>query len=97
VTSSRTSAAGHTKELADADVDSLDAGVVSPYAAGANAVSEDGRIGFASVEFDQRANELPKTSINRVIEYATGARSPALEVEPRRRGDQAGAAAEPPC
>src|SRR3989454_12754789 len=36
------------------------AGVVSPYEAGANAVSKAGTIGFATVEFDQQANELPK-------------------------------------
>ncbi len=30
------------------------AGVVSPYEAGANAVSKTGTIGFATVEFDQR-------------------------------------------
>jgi RND superfamily putative drug exporter len=56
-------------------------GVVSPYAAGTDAVSTDGRIGFASVAFDQRANELPKSAINRVIHSAEAARSPALQVE----------------
>src|SRR5207253_7071030 len=43
------------------------AGVVSPYDAGANAVSKSGTIGFATVEFDQRANDLPKAAIDRVI------------------------------
>src|SRR6266511_3135056 len=57
------------------------AGVVSPYAAGANAVSSDGRIGFATVEFDQRANELPKAAIERVIDRAEAVRSPTLQVE----------------
>jgi RND superfamily putative drug exporter len=57
------------------------AGVVSPYGAGANALSKDGTIGFATVEFDQRANELPKASIERVIDSAQAARSPALQVE----------------
>ena len=47
-------------------------GVVSPYAAGTDAVSRDGRIGFASVEFDQRANELPKSAIKRVIAQRRG-------------------------
>jgi RND superfamily putative drug exporter len=57
------------------------AGVVSPYAAGANAVSKKGTIGFATVEFDQRANELPKAAIDRVISSAEAARSSTLQVE----------------
>jgi RND superfamily putative drug exporter len=57
------------------------AGVVSPYAAGANAVSKTGTIGFATVEFDQRANELPKAAIDRVINTAEAVRSPTLQVE----------------
>ena len=55
-------------------------GVVSPYAAGTHAVSKDGTIGFATVEFDQRANELPKAAIDRVINQAEAARSSALQV-----------------
>src|SRR5437868_1962914 len=57
------------------------AGVVSPYAAGADAVSKSGTIGFATVEFDQRANELPKAAIDRVINTAKTMRSPTLQVE----------------
>jgi RND superfamily putative drug exporter len=57
------------------------AGVVSPYAAGTHALSKDGTIGFATVEFDQRANELPKAAIERVINQAEAVRSPALQVE----------------
>jgi RND superfamily putative drug exporter len=57
------------------------AGVVSPYDAGANAVSKAGTIGFATVEFDQRANQLPKAAIDRVIATAEAVRSPALQVE----------------
>jgi putative drug exporter of the RND superfamily len=57
------------------------AGVVSPYQAGANAIARGGTIGFATVEFDQRANELPKAAIDRVITTAESARSPALQVE----------------
>src|SRR5437660_6346875 len=57
------------------------AGVVSPYDAGANAVSKAGTIGFATVEFDQRANQLPKAAIDRVITTAEAVRSPALQVE----------------
>jgi RND superfamily putative drug exporter len=57
------------------------AGVVSPYDAGAKAVSQEGTIGFATVEFDQRANELPKAAIDRVINTAETMRSPTLQVE----------------
>ena len=57
------------------------AGVVSPYETGANAVSKAGTIGFATVEFDQRANELPKAAIDRVIATAEAVRSPSLQVE----------------
>ena len=57
-------------------------GVVSPYsAAGARAVSRDGRIAFATVNFDQRANELPKTAIENVVSVARGAGSAAVQVE----------------
>jgi len=57
-------------------------GVVSPYAAaGARAVSADGRIAFATVNFDQRANALPKDAVQRVISVARGAGSSAVQVE----------------
>jgi RND superfamily putative drug exporter len=56
-------------------------GVVSPYEADAKAVSKTGTIGFATVEFDQKANELPKAAINRVITTAEAARSSTLQVE----------------
>jgi putative drug exporter of the RND superfamily len=55
--------------------------VVSPYASGAKAISKDGTIGFATVTFDQRANELPKSAIDRVIDTAKTARSSTLQVE----------------
>ncbi|MFN8174237.1 MAG: MMPL family transporter [Solirubrobacteraceae bacterium] len=45
------------------------------------AVSRDGRIGFATVAFDAQANDLPKTAIQRVVDTAHAARSPALQVE----------------
>src|SRR3989442_8780905 len=57
------------------------AGVVSPYQTGAGAISKSGRIGFATVEFDQPANQIPKAAIDRMITTATSARSPALQVE----------------
>jgi RND superfamily putative drug exporter len=57
------------------------AGVVSPYDPGADAISKAGTIGFATVEFDQKANLLPKAAIDRVINTAEAVRSPALQVE----------------
>src|SRR6195256_3187567 len=56
-------------------------GVISPYSAGSRAISPDGTIGFATVTFDQRANQLPKAAINRVTASAEAARLPALQVE----------------
>ena len=56
-------------------------GVVSPYETGADAVSKAGTIGFATVEFDQRGNELPKPAIDRVIKTTEAVRSTALQVE----------------
>jgi putative drug exporter of the RND superfamily len=57
-------------------------GVVSPYSpGGAQAVSRDGQIAFATVNFDQRANTVPKAAVERVIALADTARSPQLEVQ----------------
>ena len=55
--------------------------VVSPYAPGAHATSRDGRIAFATVNFDQRADALPKPAVDNVIATAQAARSPHLQVE----------------
>jgi RND superfamily putative drug exporter len=55
--------------------------VASPYSAGSRAISPSGTIGFATVTFDKRANELPKAAVQRVIDSAQSARSPALQVE----------------
>jgi RND superfamily putative drug exporter len=57
-------------------------GVVSPFSKdGAGAISKDGRIAFATVTFDERANNLPKSAIDKVISIAEGARSDQLQVE----------------
>jgi putative drug exporter of the RND superfamily len=57
-------------------------GVVNPFSAsGRDEISKDGRIAFATVNFDQRANELPKSAIDQVISIADGARSNQLQVE----------------
>jgi putative drug exporter of the RND superfamily len=55
--------------------------VTSPYAAGQRAISPDGTIAFATVNFDQRANALPKAAVEKVITVAQSASSPTLEVE----------------
>jgi RND superfamily putative drug exporter len=55
--------------------------VVSPYAPGVRAISRDRTIAFATVNFDKRANVLPKAAVDRVIATAQAARSPRLQVE----------------
>ncbi len=55
--------------------------VVSPYAAGAHTISHDGTIAFATVNFDKRADALPKAAVDRVITTAESARSATLQVE----------------
>ncbi len=56
-------------------------GVVSPYSAkGAQEISPNGRIAFATVTFDERANLLPASATERVISVAKGAGSPQLQV-----------------
>jgi RND superfamily putative drug exporter len=55
--------------------------VVSPYGTGSRAISPDGTIGFATVMFDKRADELPKAAVQRVIDTAQSVHSPALQVE----------------
>jgi RND superfamily putative drug exporter len=57
-------------------------GVVSPYAAGgAAAVSPDGRTAFATVQFDDRAFDLPKADVKRVIDTAQEASGDGVQVE----------------
>ena len=57
--------------------------VVSPYSgpAAGKAVSANGRIAFATVVFDQKANELPKEAAERVVDTARAAARPGLQVE----------------
>jgi RND superfamily putative drug exporter len=56
-------------------------GVVSPYEKQAHAISRNGRIAFATVAFDERANELPKAAVNKVVSEARAANSSTLQVE----------------
>jgi len=59
------------------------AGVISPYAEGqaGHAISPDGRIAFATVIFDKKANELDKSDGQRVVDAADGARTPGVQIE----------------
>jgi RND superfamily putative drug exporter len=55
--------------------------VVSPYATGQHAISRDGTIEFATVNFDERANALPKAAVDKVVTTAESARSATLDVQ----------------
>ncbi|MHB8492752.1 MAG: MMPL family transporter, partial [Solirubrobacteraceae bacterium] len=56
-------------------------GVVGPYTAkGANGISPNGKVAFATVTFDKRANLLPTSAVERVIAVAKGAGSAQLQV-----------------
>jgi putative drug exporter of the RND superfamily len=59
------------------------AGVISPYsgAAAGKSVSADERIAFATVVFDEKANDLPKSAAERVVNVAHAAARPGLQVE----------------
>jgi RND superfamily putative drug exporter len=57
--------------------------VISPYAGAAagRSISSDGRIAFATVVFDEKANLLPKSAPERVVQVARAAARPGLQVE----------------
>ncbi len=57
--------------------------VVSPYteASAGKAISANRQIAFATVVFDEKANLLPKSAPERVVEVAKAARQPGLQVE----------------
>ncbi len=57
--------------------------VISPYAAASagKAISADGKIAFATVVFDEKANELPVSATERVVDVARAAGHPGLQVE----------------
>ncbi len=56
-------------------------GVVSPYTTkGARAISPEGKVAFATVTFDEKANVLPPAATERVITVAKSAGSPQLQV-----------------
>jgi RND superfamily putative drug exporter len=55
--------------------------VLSPFASGQDAVSHNRRIAFATVNFDERANVLPRPAVQKVIATAESARSRSLDVQ----------------
>jgi putative drug exporter of the RND superfamily len=55
------------------------AGPYGPY--GASQVSRDGKIAFATVNFDAQAQDLPDSAVNAVIQTAQAAQGPNLRVE----------------
>jgi RND superfamily putative drug exporter len=56
--------------------------VASPYRkGGAAAVSEDGKIAYATVQFDVPNNKLDKEKTRKIIAIAQGAAGPGLQVE----------------
>jgi len=56
--------------------------VASPYAGdGAGAVSEDGRIAYATVQFDQISDKLDKPEVERIISLSQDASGDGLQVE----------------
>jgi RND superfamily putative drug exporter len=59
------------------------ASVISPYApaSAGQAISAGGRIAFATVVFDRKANLLPKSAIERVVSVARAGRTAAIQVE----------------
>jgi RND superfamily putative drug exporter len=59
------------------------AGVISPYdgAASGRSISANRRIAFATVVFDDKANDLPKAAAQRVVDAAGAAGREGLQVE----------------
>ncbi len=56
--------------------------VASPYAPGhAGQISRDGRTAFATIAFDERAEELPKAAVERVVSTARAAGGAGLQIE----------------
>ena len=59
------------------------ASVISPYggASAGRSVSANGKIAFATVVFDEKANFLPKNAVEHVVAVARAAAEPGLQVE----------------
>ena len=57
------------------------ADVRSPYGPGPQSVSEDGTIGFITVQFDQRATDIPAESVEAVQDASAPMRDAGVQVE----------------
>ena len=57
--------------------------VLSPYAGASagKAISANQKIAFATVVFDEKANLLPKSAPERVVQVARAAAQPGLQVD----------------
>jgi putative drug exporter of the RND superfamily len=55
--------------------------VRSPYGPGPETISEDSTIGFISVQFDQRANDIPSASVDAVQDVAASIHDGGVEVK----------------
>jgi putative drug exporter of the RND superfamily len=56
--------------------------VISPYEdAAGHSISSDGRIAFATVVFDEKANVLPKSAPEAVVKTAKAAAKPGLDIQ----------------
>ena len=66
-------------------------GVVSPYSTkGAHQISPDGKVAFATVTFDERANVLPPAATDRVISAAKDVAHAGAGRGARRQRDRTG-------
>jgi RND superfamily putative drug exporter len=58
------------------------AGVVSPFdPGGSSQISRDGHIAYGTVQFDKTTQDLPKASIQAVIDKASGSASPGFDIQ----------------
>ena len=56
--------------------------VANPYkGSGAAAIGEDGKIAYATVQFDQHGKKIGKQNVERTIDIAQGAAGPGLQVD----------------
>jgi len=56
--------------------------VASPYpSAGAAGISDDGKIAYATVQFDEQGDKIGKDNVERVMDLAQGAAGAGLQVE----------------
>jgi len=70
-----------TRLLAQAATTPHATGVVSPYDAQGRRVSTDGTIGFATIQFDKRARDLPNSVGHRVVDEVAAASGHGVQFE----------------